>query len=141
MRTTAVMGIIVVAISLVMGTRAEAQVSLRPGLYERVHETEAAGASGQHKDTLCMTPEDAKDVLKTIAAAGKETNCKVSDVKTAAARKLTFTMTCKDPDGVSTYTNDVTYGPDSYTNVSKGKTAHGTVSSKVTAKRIGECKK
>ena len=43
--------------------------------------------------------------------------------KTAAGGKLTFTPTCKDDDGVSTYTNDVTYGPDWYTNVSKGTTA------------------
>ena len=141
MRTTGLMGMIVVAITLGTGAQAAAQVSLRPGLYERVHETEAAGATGKHNDTLCMSPEDAKDVVKTIATAGQETNCKVSDVKTAAAGKLTFTMTCKDADGVSTYTNEVTYGPDWYNNVSKGKTKQGAISSKVNAKRIGDCKK
>jgi len=140
MRTTAMMGIIVVAISLGTCTRAEAQVSLTPGLYERVHETEAAGDAGKHKDTLCMSPAEAKDVLKTVADSGQETNCKVSDVKTAAGGKLSFKMTCEDKDGTSTYTNDVTYGPDWYNNVSKGKTKHGTVTSKVSAKRIGECK-
>jgi len=140
MRTTAMMGIIVVAISLGTCTRAEAQVSLTPGLYERVHETEAAGDAGKHKDTLCMSPAEAKDVVKTIAASGQETNCKVSDVKTAAGGKLSFKMTCKEKDGSSTYTNDVTYGPDWYNNVSKGKTKQGTITSKVSAKRIGECK-
>ena len=140
MRTTAMMGIIVVAISLGTCTRAEAQVSLTPGLYERVHETEAAGDAGKHKDTLCMSPAEAKDVLKTVADSGQETNCKVSDVKTAAGGKLSFKMTCKDKDGTSTYTNDVTYGPDWYNNVSKGKTKQGTITSKVSAKRIGECK-
>ena len=139
MKTTGA-GIIVIAISLATCTRAAAQVSLTPGLYERVHETEATGDAGKHKDTLCMTPEDAKDVVKTIAAAGQETSCKVSDVKTAAGGKLTFKMTCKDKDGTSTYANDVTYGPDWYSNVSKGKTKHGTITSKVSAKRIGECK-
>ena len=140
MRPTGLIGIIVVAITLATCAKAEAQGSLRPGLYERVFETEAAGATGKHKDTLCMTPEDAKDVVKTMAAAGAEANCKVSDVKTAAGGKLSFKMTCKDKDGTSTYTNDVTYGPDWYNNVSKGKTKHGTVTSKVSAKRIGECK-
>jgi hypothetical protein len=141
MRPTGLIAVIVVALTLATYAKAEAQVSLRPGLYERVFETEAAGASGQHKDTLCMTPDDAKDVVKTIAAAGQETNCKVSDVKTAAGGKLTFTLTCKENGGVSTYTNDVTYGPDWYTNVSKGKTAQGVISSKVNAKRTGDCAK
>ena len=139
MKTTGV-GIIVAAMSLATSIRAEAQVSLTPGLYERVHETEAAGDAGKHKDTLCMSPAEAKDVVKTIAASGQETNCKVSDVKTPAGGKLTFKMTCKEKDGTSTYTNDVTYGPDWYNNVSKGKTKQGTITSKVSAKRIGECK-
>jgi hypothetical protein len=89
---------------------------------------------------LCLSPADAKDIVKTIAAAGAETNCKVSDVKTAAG-KLTFKMTCKDKGGNSTYSNEVTYGPDWYTNVSKGKTKEGNVSSKVAAKRVGDCPK
>ena len=37
----------------------------------------------KNKDTMCWTPEDAKDVVKTIATAGKDTACTVSDVKTA----------------------------------------------------------
>ena len=92
MRPTGLIGIIVVAITLATCAKAEAQVSLQPGLYERAFETEAAGATGKHKDTLCMTPADAKDVVKTIATAGAETNCKVSDVKTSAGGKLTFKM-------------------------------------------------
>ena len=140
MRTIGQMAIIVVAVTLATGARAEAQVSLQPGLYERVFETEAGVAAGQHKDTLCMKPEDAKDVVKTIAALGSGTECKVSDVKTAGS-KLTFSMACKDEGRVSTYKNEVTFGPDWYTNVSKGKTSKGTVSSKVSAKRIGECPK
>jgi hypothetical protein len=139
MRTTGPR-IIIVAIALATCGRAEAQVSLQPGLYERVLETEADGAKGQSKDTLCISPADAKDIMKTLATSGAETNCKVSDVKTPSGGKLTFKMTCKDSDGTSTYTNEVTYGPDSYTNVSKGKTKHGAVLSKVTAKRTGECK-
>ncbi len=141
MRPTGLMNIVVVALTLATCASAEAQVSLRPGLYERTLETEVSGATGKDKDTLCISPGDAKDMVKTIAAAGVETNCKVSNVKTATAGKLTFTLTCKDDDGVSTYTNDVSYGPDWYTNVSKGKTAKGSISSKVDAKRVGECPK
>src|SRR5262245_32748412 len=140
MRTTG-LRIIVVAMALAACGTAEAQVSLQPGLYERVLETEADGATGKSKDTLCISPAEAKDIVTTVATAGKESSGKVGDVKTPAAGKLTFTMTCKEADGTSTYANEITYGPDSYTNVSKGKTAHGAISSKVTAKRTGECKK
>jgi hypothetical protein len=118
----------------------KAQVSLRPGLYERVIEVNVDGSTGQSKDTLCMTPEEAKDVIKTIATAGKETDCKVSDVKTAPG-KLTFNLSCKEGGGVTTVANEVTYGPDWYTNVSKGKSEAGPILQKISAKRIGECKK
>jgi hypothetical protein len=87
-----------------------------------------------------MTPEEAKDVIKTIATAGKETDCKVSDVKTAPG-KLTFNLACKEGGGVTTVANEVTYGPDWYTNVSKGKSEAGPISQKISAKRIGDCKK
>ena len=126
---------------VLMCAAGEAQVSLRPGLYERVMEVDAAGSTGTNKDTLCWTPEDAKDVVKTIAIAGKETDCKVSDVKTAPGGKLTFNVSCKEGGDVTTTANDVTYGPDWYTNVSKGKSEAGPISQKVSAKRIGECKK
>jgi hypothetical protein len=140
MKLTGLIVISVSAIVLATSVPAEALGSLRPGLYERTLETEAGGATGKHKDTLCLSPADAKDIVKTIAAAGAETNCKVSDVKTAAG-KLTFKMTCKDKGGNSTYSNEVTYGPDWYTNVSKGKTKEGNVSSKVAATRVGDCPK
>lgn len=140
MRTIGFLGTIVFAITLATCANAEAQGSLRPGLYERSLETEVGGATGRDKDTLCISPQEAKDIVKTIAASGKESNCTVSNVKTAAEGKLTFTMTCKDKDRISTYTNEITYGADWYNNVSKGKTAEGAISSKVTAKRIGECK-
>jgi hypothetical protein len=129
----------IVALMVSMCAAAEAQVSLRPGLYERVMEVDAAGSTGKNKDTMCWTPEDAKDVVKTIARAGKETDCKVSDVKTAPG-KLTFNVSCKEGGGVTTTANDVTYGPDWYTNVSKGKSEAGPISQKTSAKRIGECK-
>ena len=141
MRATAKTWSTVVALMALTCVAGEAQVSLQPGLYERVMEVDAAGSTGQNKDTICMTPEEAKDVVKTIAMAGKETDCKVSDVKTAPGGKLTFNVSCKDGGGVTTIANDVTYGPDWYTNVSKGKSAAGPISQKISAKRIGECKK
>jgi hypothetical protein len=141
MRATVKPSSTVVALMVLMCVAGEAQVSLRPGLYERVLEVDAAGSTGKNKDTMCWTPEDAKDVVKTIAMAGKETDCKVSDVKTAPGGKLTFNVSCKEGGGVTTIANDVTYGPDWYTNVSKGKSEAGSISQKVSAKRIGECKK
>jgi Protein of unknown function (DUF3617) len=141
MRATVKTSSTVVAMMVLMCVAGEAQVSLRPGLYERVLEVDAAGSTGKNKDTMCWTPEAAKDVVKTIATAGKETDCKVSDVKTAPGGKLTFNVSCKEGGGVTTTANDVTYGPDWYTNVSKGKSEAGPISQKVSAKRIGECKK
>ena len=141
MRATAKTSSTVVALMVLMCAAGEAQVSLRPGLYERVMEVDAAGSTGKNKDTICWTPEDAKDVVKTIAVAGKETDCKVSDVKTAPEGKLTFNVSCKEGGGVTTTANDVTYGPDWYINVSKGKSEAGPISQKISAKRIGECKK
>src|SRR5262245_36406835 len=121
MRPAVKTGGTIVALLALMCVTGDAQVSLRPGLYERTMEVNVAGSTGQNKDTICMTPEEAKDVVKMIVAAGKETNCKVSDVKTAPG-KLTFNVSCKDEKGrVTTSANDVTYGPDSYVNVSKGK--------------------
>jgi hypothetical protein len=104
-------------------------------------EVDAGGSVGKNKDTICWSAADAKDVIKTIATVGKGTECKVSDVKTAAGGKLTFNVSCKDDGDVTTVTNDVTYGPDWYINVSKGKSKAGPISQKVSAKRIGECKK
>ena len=141
MRSTVKTGSAAVALVVLMCVAGDAQVSLRPGLYERVMAVDAAGSTGQNKDTICMSPEDAKDVVKTIATAGKETDCKVSDVKTAPGGKLTFNVTCKEGGGVTTIANDVTYGPDWYINVSKGKSQAGVISQKVSAKRIGECTK
>ena len=130
----------VAALMVLMCATGEAQVSLQPGLYERLLEVDAGGSVGKSKDTMCWTPADAKDVVKTIATAGKETDCKVSDVKTAPG-KLSFNVSCKEGGDVTTTANDVTYGPDWYTNVSKGKSKAGSISQKVSAKRIGECKK
>jgi Protein of unknown function (DUF3617) len=141
MRPTVKTGSTVVALLMLTCVAMDAQVSLRPGLYERVMSVDVAGSTGQNKDTICMTPEDAKDVVKAIATAGKETDCKVSDVKTAPGGKLTFNVTCKEGGSVTTIANDVTYGPDWYITVSKGKSEAGAISQKVSAKRIGECTK
>jgi hypothetical protein len=130
----------VAALVVLMGVVGGAQVSLQPGLYERVMEVDAGGSTGKNKDTICWSPQDAKDVVKTIATAGKETDCKVSDVKTAPGR-LTFSVSCKEGKGVTTTANDVMYGSDWYTNVSKGKSEAGPISQKVSAKRIGDCNK
>jgi len=142
MTATRLISIGVLAIVLAAGGLANAQGSLQPGLYQRTLETDAGdGAVAKNQDTLCISPQEAKDIVKTIAAAGTETNCKVSDVNAKTPGKLTFKMTCKDASGNSSYTNEVTYGPDSYTNVSKGKTKQGNITSKVTAKRTGDCPK
>jgi hypothetical protein len=136
------MGVVVIAVVLASSGPANAQGTLQPGLYSRTLETDAGdGAVSKNQDTLCVSPQEAKDVVKTIAAAGADTNCRVSNVKAKTPGKLTFKMTCKELSGTSTYENEVTYSPDSYTNVSKGKTKQGKITSTVSAKRTGECSK
>jgi hypothetical protein len=133
---------VVVALIALMCVAGDAQVSLQPGLYERVMDVEVAGSTGQNKDTICVTPDEAKDVVKTMAMAGKETDCTMSDVKTAPGGKLTFNVSCKDDGGgATTFANEVTHGPDWYLTVSKGKSGVGLISQKISAKRIGACKK
>ena len=138
---------------------ASAQIQLRPGQYEVTLEMNLAGvpgdapkavtdAAGFNKDKRleCITADELKegkgtDIARLFAREAEESNCKMSDVKTAG-NKLTFTTTCVEDDVRMTMQTEMTFGPDSMAGVTTSKDQQGRTSTvKTTAKRVGECKK
>jgi hypothetical protein len=149
---------------LLVPAAAEAQIRVRPGQYEYTFEMDlggpgskeavdavlraAAGAGSQKKLLQCVTAEDVKDmkdadsIVKVFAREMEEDgNCKISDAKTIG-NKLTYTATCIEDGLRMTMTTEMTFGADSITGSTKGKDYEGRpISSKLSAKRLGECKK
>jgi hypothetical protein len=79
-------------------------------------------------------------LLKVFAEAEQE-NCKTSNVK-KTGNKMTFTMTCEE-DGIRIISNnEITFDTDSFTTVTTFTDPGGRVrTSKMSAKRVGECPK
>jgi hypothetical protein len=100
-----------------------------------------AGFKNQ-KTLQCLTAADLKgDLAQLFAREADELKCTASDIKTAGNR-MTFTTTCQEDDIRITMSTEMTFGSDSFTVVSKGKDLTGRMStSKVSAKRVGECSK
>jgi hypothetical protein len=132
----------------------EAQNTIRPGQYEITAEMElgipkegmnavmdAAGFKN-HKRRECLTADDVKgDIATMFMKEFDEQNCKMSNVKTAG-NKVTFTTACVEDDVTMTMTTEVTFGIDSFTTLTKGKTPEGhPTTAKTSAKRVGECAK
>jgi hypothetical protein len=128
-----------------------AQIQLRPGEYEVTLETERAFSRGVHSDAGynkakrldCLTADELKaptDIAKLFAREAEDENCKMSDLKTTR-NKMTFTTTCQD-DMRTTLSTEMTFGPDFFAIVTKGKEDKGATSTlRITAKRLGECQK
>lgn len=148
---------VLLTIVLLVPSTLEAQIAIRPGEYEVEMQMDfgqpgsaeagkavldAAGFQ-KNKRRECITPDDVRtnDVLKLMAAEMEDMNCKVSDQKTVG-NKLTFNMTCVEEGMRMTFATEMTFGPDSFTSVTKGKDPEGrSLIGKVNAKRIGECRK
>lgn len=134
---------------------AEAQLAVRPGLYELTIEVVSSG--GEMKEGMeaflgatledgkilqCMTAEDLRGGLaQALARATAEDGmCRLSDVKTAGNR-MTYVLTCEE-DGVRmVMQNELTLtGTDAFTAVTTVTDAQGTATTmKLTAKRVGDC--
>jgi hypothetical protein len=148
---------VLLTIVLLPPSAGDAQMAIRPGEYEVEMQMDfgqpgsaeagkavldAAGFE-KNKRRECITPEDVQthDVLKLMAAEMEDMDCKMSDQKTVG-NKLTFNMTCVEEGTRMTLATEMTFGPDSFTSVTKGKDPEGRpIVGKVHAKRIGECKK
>jgi hypothetical protein len=139
---------ILLVVVLLSPAASDAQVSIRPGQYEYTFDLDlgippegstavldAAGFKNQ-KRLECITADEVKGGLsKLFAQEAEEQNCKMSNVKT-------FTMTCEE-DGIRiTGNTEITFDTDSFTTVASFKDPDGRVrTSKVSAKRVGECTK
>ena len=139
---------------LLAASATEAQIVIRPGEYEVTLNMDlgippeapkavmdAAGFKGQ-KRRECITADDVKgDVATWFARETEDQNCKMSNVKTVGNR-LTFTTTCEEDDFRMVTNTDLTFGTDSFTGVTTGKDPEGRMTTtKMSAKRIGECPK
>jgi hypothetical protein len=128
-----------------------AQIQLRPGEYEVTLEIEEAFSRGVHYDAGynkakrldCFTADELKapaDLAKVFASEAEQGNCKMSDLKTTR-NKMTFTTTCQD-DLRMTLNTEMTFGLNFFAIVTKGKDDKGATSTiRITANRLGECKK
>ena len=145
------------AIVLLAPAASDAQFTIRPGEYEYEMEMDFGKPGGadagkavldaagfqKNKRRECITPEDVKDkdFMKLMAAEMEDANCKMSDSKTTG-NKLTFSMTCVEDGMRITSTSEMTFATDAFSGVSKARDQDGRVfTMKVSAKRVGECRK
>jgi hypothetical protein len=131
---------------LALMPRAAIAVELQPGLWESVETgTENGKPAKAEKETSCITPEEAKDPLKGLTkdTAGQ---CKTFDAKVTGGG-LTVRLQCGQGkefaiDMAVAYTF---VSPTQYTGTIQSTVSVGgqkTVSDKkITARRIGDCKK
>jgi hypothetical protein len=147
--------VVVLSVALLIPEAGDAQLTLRPGLYEMEIDfgipadatnavLDAAGLTkAGDKRRQCVTAEDLKDsgdIVKLMLQEMEDDTCKVSNV-TRATTKMSFTTTCVEDGERMTWNIEMTFGPDWFSSVSKGSSSDGVaISGKVNAKRIGDCK-
>jgi hypothetical protein len=142
---------ILLCVVLLAPAAGDAQVSIRPGQYEYTFDLDlgipaegtkavldAAGVKNQ-KRLDCLTADDVKGDLSKLFAEAEQENCKTSNLK-KTSNKITFTMTCEE-DGIRIISyNEITFDTESFTTVTTFTDPGGRVrTSKVSAKRVGEC--
>jgi hypothetical protein len=129
-----------VGVLAVSGTLSLAQSRLRPGQYELTTEMTSSGKTMPAiKAQECVTADVLKDQTKLLMSAANEQDCKIANLVQTADR-MTFTFTCIE-DGVRFDSNaEMTYGVDAYSGVVTTKTEGEVFTTKMSGKRIGECK-
>ena len=130
----------IATIAVLTGALVLAQSRLRPGQYELTSEMSSAGKTMPAiTASECITAEVLKDQTKLLMSAADDQNCKVSDLVKAGDR-MTFTFTCNE-DGVQFVSRaEMNYGVDAYTGVVTTKTEGQVITTRMSAKRVGECK-
>ena len=133
--------VIIAATSGVATTLAWAQSRMRPGQYEITSEMSIGGtAKPALKAVDCITADVLKDQTKLLMQAAEEESCKVSDLVKAGDR-TTFTFACKE-DGVQFVSRaEMNYGVDSASGVVTTKVEGEVTTTRLSWKRIGECKR
>jgi hypothetical protein len=132
---------IATAVLAAAGTLAWAQGRMRPGQYEVTTEMSIAGkAKPALKAEDCIAADVLKDHTKLLMQAAEEQNCKVSDLVKAGDR-TTFSFACND-DGVKSVSRaELNYGVDSASGVVTTRIEGEVTTTRLSWKRIGECKR
>lgn len=85
--------------------------------------------------THCYTKDDVKDQKKVVT--NKNSDCTVTDMKTTG-NKVTWKMKCTGK-SKGTFSGETVFGKDSYDSTMKMQTEGHNMTTKVKAKRIGNC--
>lgn len=142
----------VIALAMLATAAVIAQSGMRPGQWETTTQMQMPNVPNLpagfqmpvQKNTMCITPELAKDPASAVPrqtgrGRGGKDDCKITDYK-MKGNTATWSMACTTPDKV-TGTGEMTFGDDSYTSTMKMVTAQGEMTMKTTGKRIGDCPK
>jgi len=129
-----------IALLALAATAAWAQLALRPGKYNVTMELTLPGApiSNTQEDTDCLTPEDAKDLVKAMMRElTSESSCSASNVK-QAGNKLTFDAACTIQGNVVSSATELTITSDTaYTAVMQVNAAGVNTQLKIAGKWAG----
>ncbi len=111
--------------------------NMREGLWEIQSQVDMPGMPVKVKPTVvrhCYTKEDVKDQKKVIAS---DNSCKVTQMK-SSGNKVNWTMKCTAPNA-ATMTGETVFGTDSYSSVMHMNSAGHSMTTRVKAKRVGNC--
>jgi len=120
-----------------VATAAWAQLALRPGKYNVTMQMALPGSplSNTQEDTDCLSPEDAKDLVKAmLRELSSESSCSASNVKTTG-NKLTFDAACTMQGNVVSASTELTINSEtSYVAVMKVNAAGMNTAMTITGK-------
>jgi hypothetical protein len=129
---------------LITVTIALAQTAVRPGRWENTMQMQMAGSPIQMpamKSTRCVTPEDAKDPSRSLPTGpegrgGQKSDCKTSDYK-VTGNTASWKMACSSPP--MNGTGEMTFTADTYDGTMKMDSPQGSMTMKISGKRLGDC--
>jgi hypothetical protein len=124
-----------------------AQVPRRDGKWEVTTEMDMPGMPMKMPPmvaTQCVTKEEADDPQKAVpkggGGRGDDSKCKVSDYK-VAGNKVTWTVKCEGEQAM-TAKGEIEYTEDTYKGTqTMDMGGRGTMTMKMSAKRLGDCTK
>ena len=131
-------------IGLLAPVATQAQINkIRSGEYDITLDIQM-GLAGTPTEPLkrreCIDAADVKDAA-TMFSGGEMENCKFSDVRTTG-NTTRYNLTCVEDGLRTTGSSEMTFGPDTISQLSTMKDTEGrVVTMKVFAKRVGECRK
>lgn len=132
--------LVTAALLALAATAAWAQLALRPGKYNVTMELTLPGApvSDAQEDTDCLSPDDAKDLVKAMMRElSTAQSCTASNVRTTG-NKLTFDAACTLDGNVVSANTELTIKNDtSYAAVMKVDAAGVSTTLKIAGQWVG----